>query len=336
MQSRSKRMACPRRADSHPSGFAIIGKWPTSMSSAFSPATCLRLRSRGCGCSSAGRFCAMGLGFGFAGLAAQSFYLVARSRATDLPPLLSSGHDWLLVLAWTAVVFYLFLSLALWLVDRDIPMGLFILPVVLLLIGAADVTGSVPSPALSGATDVAARDAQQTALRGWDMLHASFLVFGIAGVIIGFVFSLMYVVQHRRLKQRQPVQIGLALPSLATLARLNWWSVVVSIPLLTLGLLTGVRLVFLTRETAGPVGFGDPLVVGSVVVWIVMVAFFIWLLRRSSGWKTNRAEDAVRFRLPARHADRFASPHWRAPDHAVERRRFGDERHVAAIAGGRQ
>lgn len=111
------------------------------------------------------------------------------------------------------------------------------------------------------------------------MLHASFLVFGIAGVIIGFVFSLMYVVQHRRLKHRQPVQIGLSLPSLATLARLNWWSVVISIPLLTLGLLTGVRLVFLTQETAGPVGFGDPLVVGSVVVWMVMVAFFFWLLR---------------------------------------------------------
>ena len=222
---------------------------------------------------------ALALGFGFAGLAAQSLYLVARSRATDLPPLLSSGHDWLLVLAWTAVVFYLFLSVALWIIDRDIPMGLFILPVVLLLIGAADVAGSATSPALSGATDVAVRDAQKTALRGWGMLHASFLVFGIAGVIIGFVFSLMYVVQHRRLKHRQPVQIGLSLPSLATLARLNWWSVVISIPLLTLGLLTGVRLVFLTQETAGPVGFGDPLVVGSVVVWMVMVAFFFWLLR---------------------------------------------------------
>jgi ABC-type uncharacterized transport system permease subunit len=222
---------------------------------------------------------ALGLGLGFAGLAAQSLYLVARSRATDLPPLLSSGHDWLLVLAWTAVVFYLFLSVALWTINRDVPMGLFILPVVLILIGAADVAGSATSPALSGATDTALRDAQQTALRGWTMLHASFLVFGIAGVIIGFVFSLMYVVQHRRLKHRQPVQIGLSLPSLATLARLNWWSVVVSIPLLTLGLLTGVRLVFLTRETAGSIGFGDPLVVGSAIVWLVMVAFFLWLLR---------------------------------------------------------
>jgi ABC-type uncharacterized transport system permease subunit len=222
---------------------------------------------------------ALALGFGLAGLLAQSIYLVARSNATDLPPLLSSAHDWLLVLAWTAVVFYLFLSLVLWVIKHDVPMGLFILPVVLILIGASDLVGSATNPALSGATDAAARDAQQAALRNWGMLHASFLVFGIAGVIVGFVFSLMYVVQHRRLKHRKPAQSGLSLPSLATLARLNWWSVIVSIPLLTLGLLTGVRLVFLSRDTAGPISFGDPLVVGSAVVGVVMIAFFLWLVR---------------------------------------------------------
>lgn len=222
---------------------------------------------------------AVGLAFGFAGLVAQSIYLVRRSNAADLPPLLSSGHDWMLVLAWTAVVFYLFLSLALWIAGRDVPMGLFVLPVVLLLVGAADLAGNATSPALAGATDQTIRNAEQAALRGWGMLHASFLVFGIAGVIIGFVFSLMYVVQHRRLKHRQPAQTGLSLPSLATLARLNWWSVIVSIPLLTLGLLTGVRLVFLSRNTPGPISFGDPLVVGSVIIWCVMVAFFLWLLR---------------------------------------------------------
>jgi ABC-type uncharacterized transport system permease subunit len=221
----------------------------------------------------------LGLGFGFAGLLAQSIYLVERSNAADLPPLLSSGHDWLLVLAWTAVVFYLFLSVVLWVVERDMPIGLFVLPVVLLLIGAADLVGDATSPAFAGATDLAARNAHQAALRGWGMLHASFLVFGIAGVIIGFVFSLMYVVQHRRLKHKHAVQTGLSLPSLATLARLNWWSVIVSIPLLTLGLLTGVRLVFLSRDTPGPISFSDPLVMGSAIVWLVMVTFFLWLLR---------------------------------------------------------
>jgi ABC-type uncharacterized transport system permease subunit len=105
------------------------------------------------------------------------------------------------------------------------------------------------------------------------------LVFGIGGVIVGFLFSVMYVVQHRRLKHPQGVSNALSLPSLATLARLNWWSVILSFPLLTLGMLTGIRLVYLSRHTSGPISFADPLVVGSGLVWLVMVAFLAWVLR---------------------------------------------------------
>jgi ABC-type uncharacterized transport system permease subunit len=217
--------------------------------------------------------------FALAGLAAQTFYLVARSDAADLPPLLSSSHDWLLVLAWLAVVFDLTLSSILSFVGRSVPMGLFLLPVVLLLIGASDLAGAATSPALAGATDIARRGAEERALRGWGMLHASLLVFGIGGVIVGFLFSVMYVVQHRRLKHPQAASNALSLPSLATLARLNWWSVIVSFPLLTLGMLTGIRLVYLSRHTSGPISFADPLVVGSGLVWLLMVAFLAWLLR---------------------------------------------------------
>src|SRR5580704_6821810 len=142
----------------------------------------------------------LSLGFIAAGLIAQTFYLVARSNTSDLPPLLSSSHDWLLVLAWVAVVFDLTLSPMLSLVGKSAPVGLFLLPVVLLLIGASDLVGESTSVAMSSATDAVRRGAEERALRGWGMLHASLLVFGIAGVIVGFLFSLMYVVQHRRLK----------------------------------------------------------------------------------------------------------------------------------------
>ncbi len=163
----------------------------------------------------------LSFGFALAGLVAQTFYLVARSNAADLPPLLSSSHDWLLVLAWLAVVFDLTLSTILSLVGRSVPMGLFLLPVVLLLIGASDLAGEGTSLAMSGATDAARHGAEERALRGWGMLHASLLVFGICGVIVGFLFSIMYVVHTRRLKHPQAGPIVLSLPSLATLARLN-------------------------------------------------------------------------------------------------------------------
>src|ERR1700733_10577480 len=119
----------------------------------------------------------LGLGFVAAGLLAQTFSLVGRSNTADLPPLLSSSHDWLLVLAWLAVVFDLTLSAILSLVGRSVPMGLFLMPVVLVLIGASVLAGAATSPALAGATDIARRGAEERALRGWGMLHASLLVF---------------------------------------------------------------------------------------------------------------------------------------------------------------
>ena len=42
--------------------------------------------------------------FSAGGLIAQTAYLIVRSRRHDLPPLVGSVHDWLLVLAWLAVL----------------------------------------------------------------------------------------------------------------------------------------------------------------------------------------------------------------------------------------
>ena len=121
--------------------------------------------------------------------------------------------------------------------------------------------------------------------RGLAMLHATLLVIGIAGVVASFVLSLMYVVQHRRLKQHHAQQPGVLLPSLARLARWNWWGVVISVPLLTLGLGSGVALGLKSKKAEANLSFADPLVIGHGIVWLVMLSLFMWLLttRRSTG-----------------------------------------------------
>src|SRR5690606_27068116 len=43
-----------------------------------------------------------------AGLLAHTLFLWQRGRDTNLPPLLSSTQDWLLVVAWIACMLYLF------------------------------------------------------------------------------------------------------------------------------------------------------------------------------------------------------------------------------------
>jgi uncharacterized protein involved in cysteine biosynthesis len=61
------------------------------------------------------------MAFALAGLTAHTIYLVIRSQKSGLPPLLSSTHDWMLVLAWITVLFYLVLTA----VDRNLLVGIW-------------------------------------------------------------------------------------------------------------------------------------------------------------------------------------------------------------------
>ncbi|HID24569.1 MAG TPA: hypothetical protein EYP14_19520, partial [Planctomycetaceae bacterium] len=207
-----------------------------------------------------------------AGFVAHTSYLWYRAATSELPPLLSSTQDWFLVLAWIAILVYLFFLA----VDRRTAIGLFLLPLVVALIGAAYFVSTDTNVLIRG------EETRRTAMHNWALLHASLTVFGIAGVLLGIVLSLMYLVQHRRLKRKQVLGTGLALPSLATLARWNRWAVIVSVPLLTLGLCSGVLLGLGTRKTETPVTFVDPFVIGVGLTWAVMFAFFLWLLRRQA------------------------------------------------------
>ena len=221
----------------------------------------VRLRSR----NSVNRL--LTLAAGAAGFLAHTTYLMVRAGKSDLPPLLASAHDWLLVLAWTAVLLYLFLST----LDKDFPLGVFVLPVVLALVSASQFVSMQTSELLG-------ENGKQAATNGWVMLHTAFLAFGGMGVIGSLVLAVMYLVQHRRLKHKTASQPGLKLPSLAKLAKLNWWFVVVSVPLLTLGIAAGVLLGFRSQRVEAEFEFTDPYIVGSGIAWLVMVSFFAWLL----------------------------------------------------------
>lgn len=208
------------------------------------------------------------LACGFLGLIAHTTYIFVRSWTTHLPPLLSSSHDWLLVLAYLAVVTYLFLSA----LDRDLAIGVFLLPIVLVLTGSTYFVSDTPNHRLDS-------------LYGWKLLHASLLVVGMLGVLVGFVLAMMYLVQQWRLRHRQMAPEGFGIPSLEKLARLNRWSILIAVPLLTGGMLTGVVLGFISSRSAEPVHFNDPVIIGSSVAWLFMFALFVWLMgtRRTTG-----------------------------------------------------
>ncbi|MHC4877860.1 MAG: cytochrome c biogenesis protein CcsA [Planctomycetota bacterium] len=201
-----------------------------------------------------------------AGFIAQTIYLWVRARNADLPPLLVSVHDWLLVLAWIGVLIFLFVSL----LDRDLPLGIFVLPVVLVLVVASRFVEIDPLEGHAKA-ELAAESA-----RGWVMLHTSFLSLGIVGVIGSMILAAMYLLQHRRLKHKQRISEGVQLPNLARLERWNRWAVILCVPMLTLGMAAGVLLT--AQSGAASVSITDPVIAGSVVGWLVMFSFFAWML----------------------------------------------------------
>lgn len=203
------------------------------------------------------------LGMTAAGLVAQTLYLYLRSRQTHLPPLLSSLSDWLLVLAWLVVLLYLILILA----DRTFRAGILVLPLVLVLIGAAWSTGGPTGP----------REILPVS-KSWLMLHVSLLVFGTAAILGGLVLSLLYLWQHWRLKHGQGRHGGLMLPSLERLERLNRWALLLAVPLLTVGLIIGVALT--TKEPVSWATWADPVVLTGSVCWLMMVGVFVYVLGR--------------------------------------------------------
>ena len=206
------------------------------------------------------------IGFGLAGFLAHTLYLLSRSQATHLPPLLSSTHDWVLVLAWVLVLCYLFLAV----VQQELAVGMFALPVVVLLIISAYFLNQEPNTELT----------VELARRHWGMLHASLLVFGLASGASGFLSGLMYLVQHYRLKTRHGEQTGMKMPSLARLALANRWSVLLAFLFLTLGFASGVVLaVAPPGGGASPVHLADASVITSGVVWLILAGIFIRLLK---------------------------------------------------------
>src|SRR5713226_5863011 len=117
------------------------------------------------------------IGFALAGFAAHTLYLYNRSQKVHLPPLLASAHDWVLVLAWVIMLFYLFFTIVFTLTKNDLAVGLFALPIVVLLVCSAYFLNHEPNTDLD----------TELARRRWGMLHASFLVFGMAAGALGFL-----------------------------------------------------------------------------------------------------------------------------------------------------
>jgi cytochrome c-type biogenesis protein CcsB len=175
----------------------------------------------------------------------------------------------------SALSFYAFLvTLAFFLVYlryRIVSLGLFMLPLVFLLtlICTLHPGGSFDSSAFRG---------------GWLLVHISSIFLGYTALFLTFVAALMYLIQEHELKSKQPRGFYYRLPSLEVCDEIHYRSLLLGLPLLSLGILTG--FVWASRTWKGPWEL-DPKILASLVTWLIYLVLFS--TRVSGGWRGRRA-----------------------------------------------
>ncbi|GIW82270.1 MAG: cytochrome c assembly protein [Gemmatales bacterium] len=188
---------------------------------------------------------------GGAGLFAHSVFLLVQR------PGLSTQFGSLLLLAWIVAVFYWFGSLH----RSRSSWSLFALPLVLGLVLLAVVW----TPMGTATTIPVVQNWEQF----WGILHGSLLLLAGVGICVGFMASVMYLVQAQRLKVKTPPGKGIPLLSLERLEVMNRRALNLAFPLLTAGVLVGAILML--QEGVLERGWLDAKVIGSLVLWGVFV-----------------------------------------------------------------
>ncbi len=206
------------------------------------------------------------VGFAAAGLLAHTLFLLWRAFHEPTVPL-SSEFDWYLLAAWLLAMGSLWLTLA----NPKTPVGLFFLPIVLLLIGRAEMASRDPFP-------------QSPATQAWGMIHGGFNLAASVAVAVGAIAGLMWLIQAGRLARKTtPVQ-GFRMPSLEKLAVLTSRSMVVAASTAAAGFVSGIVLnaVNQQRGLLETVPWTDPVVLrmGLLVIWLMCAAVIARLFTR--------------------------------------------------------
>ena len=194
----------------------------------------------------------LSLCFTAAGLVAHTIYLVAEQGDILGTGSVSSWHQWGMMAAWFMTSTYLLLAIS----QPQNSLGLFILPVILLSIGATYLSDQV-APFGTDAT-----------IKTWGQIHGFALMTGTVVVALGFITGIMYLIQSYRLKHKMLKQEGLKLPSLEWLESSNRRALFFSTALIAAGLFSGILL----KLGKNSFPWTDPVVWSSGILFLWLVA----------------------------------------------------------------
>nr|WP_106780164.1 cytochrome c biogenesis protein CcsA [Lysinibacillus timonensis] len=104
------------------------------------------------------------------------------------------------------------------------------------------------------------------------IIHISFAILAYATFTLSFVFSVLYLILYKLLKQKKYTKMWSRLPSLSQIS--NWInkSILIAIPIFFISILLGLEWAFMTLE-----GFKivDAKIIGSFVIVVLYLIIFI-------------------------------------------------------------
>lgn len=177
------------------------------------------------------------------------------------------AYESLALVAWSVTAVYLVLEVF----TRMKALGLYVTPVVLLLLGAAWVEYQPPAglmPELQ--SDIV-------------VLHVIVMLVAIGSLYVAGGAGIIFLVEDGLLKRRRPGGVLRRLPALATLDRLVYHATLLGVPFLTMGMVAGI-----IRAEAFNVErwWFDPMVLLALAAWAVYVVL-LWG-RMRAGWAGSR------------------------------------------------
>ncbi|MHB1022182.1 MAG: cytochrome C assembly family protein [Acidobacteriaceae bacterium] len=155
---------------------------------------------------------------------------------------------------------------------RTVSLGVFVLPIVFLLVLLPAFDPSHPtfsSPYIRS---------------GWIFVHVVLLLAAYAALFFSLLSSLLYLVEERRLKRKNARSIFSWLPPLETMDQIAYKTLLIGFPCMTAGLLAGSLI---AQEMVGPAYFLDPKVLLSFAMWIIYIGMIY--IRRNAGLRGRRA-----------------------------------------------
>jgi cytochrome c-type biogenesis protein CcsB len=182
---------------------------------------------------------------------------------------LSNMYESLIFFSWTIVLIYLILEFK----YQQKIIGVFITPFAFLAIALTSIIPGV--------------DAKITPLMpalqsNWLTIHVTTCFFGYAAFAVSFGVSILYIVRDREGSPKEGASKWL--PSTQILDEINYKSIVIGFPMLSLGIITGAAW---ANYAWGSYWSWDPKETWSLITWFVYAAFLHARLTRD--WRGRKA-----------------------------------------------